>query len=214
MTMKWHDVSIPFRVGMTVWPNDPPFGFSARMQIAEGDGCNTSVALLSTHAGTHVDAPWHFEESGKRLHELDASVFFGEALLVDLPAVDIIQAKDLGTDPLPPRILFKTRNSAIPVDAPFQPNYVGLDVDAAQRLVDEGVRLVGIDYLSVAPYKQPGQETHHRLLAHDVLVIEGLRLHGFPGGVYTFVALPLPLVGSDGAPCRAFLGLETRERER
>jgi len=80
--------------------------------------------------------------------------------------------------------------------------------DAAQRLVEDGVRLVGVDYLSVAPFKEPGGVTHHRLLENEVLVVEGLRLGACTAGTYPFVVLPLPLAGADGAPCRAFLGVE------
>lgn len=207
MSIHWHDLSIPIEPGMVVWPGDPEVEFSPKTRIAEGAGSNTSHIAMSTHTGTHVDAPWHFEDGGKRLDEVDPQVFFGDALLLDFPGLDIVRAPDLGPAPLPPRILIKTRNSELPINAPFDKTYVALHEDAAQRMVDEGVKLVGVDAFSVAPYKQPGQPTHHILLANDVFVIEGLRLAGFVQGIYPFVALPLPLKGLDGAPCRAFLGL-------
>ncbi len=207
MTITWHDVSIPLREGMTVWPGDPPFELRPDRRIAAGATANTSLLRLSTHTGTHVDAPWHFEDKGKRLDAVDPAVFFGDALLLDLSDVNLVRADHLPPERLPERVLFKTRNSNVPVDAPFQRDYVALDADAAQRLVADGVRLVGVDYLSVAPYKQPGQPTHHILLQHDVLVVEGLLLRGFTQGVYPFILLPLPLADADGAPCRAFLGV-------
>jgi len=203
--MQWIDVSIPLRPGMTVWPGDTEFQFEAASRIADGAECNVSSVAFSTHTGTHVDAPWHFEDGGKQLDAVDPSVYFGDALLIDLPDVDIIQAKHLPDTPLPPRVLFKTRNSTFPVDSPFIPDFVAVDADAAQRLVDDGVRLVGVDYLSVAPYKQPGQPTHHILLQNDVFVVEGLRLAEFTAGTYPFVCLPMPIAGADGAPCRAFM---------
>ncbi len=206
--MKWIDVSIPMREGMTVWPGDTAFSFRAASRIAEGAGCNVSTLTLSTHTGTHVDAPWHFENGGKRLHQVDTDLFFGDALLIDLPEVDSIRAQDLGRSPLPPRVILKTSNSEYPAEDPFLTNYVAIEPDAAQRLVDEGVRLIGVDYLSVAPFKQPGQDTHHILLQSDVLIVEGLRLAGIVAGLHRFVVLPLPLEGADGAPCRAFLGVE------
>jgi arylformamidase len=205
--MLWIDVSIPMKPGMTVWPGDAPFSMVPAARISEGASCNVSTLAMSTHTGTHVDAPWHFEESGKALDEVDTSVFFGDALVVDLPNVDQVAASDLGDSPLPPRVLFKTRNSQYPPNGPFRTSYVAVAPDAAQRLVKDGVRLVGVDYLSVAPYKQSGQDTHHILLRANVFVVEGLILCDVPAGVHPFVVLPLPLVGADGAPCRAFIGV-------
>jgi arylformamidase len=103
-------------------------------------------------------------------------------------------------------VLFKTRNSARDAALPFDKKFVALAEDAAQRLVDDGVRLVGVDYLSVAPYKQPGQGTHHILLQAEVFIVEGLRLAAIPAGIHQFTVLPLPFVGADGSPCRAFIG--------
>ena len=205
MSANFHDVSIPMHEGMTVWPGDPPFRMEPEGRMAQGATCNTSRLSFSTHTGTHCDAPWHFEDDGKRLHEVDSSIFFGPARLIYLPEVDIIRAADLGREKLPPRVLFKTRNSEYPADAPFNTGFVALAEDAAQRIVDDGVRLVGVDYLSVAPHKQPGQVTHHILLRNEVFVVEGLRLKGFAAGTYKFIVLSLPIVGADGAPCRAFL---------
>lgn len=208
MDVKWTDVSIPMGEGMTVWPGDTAFSLRPASRIAEGDSCNVSTLTLSTHTGTHVDAPWHFEDTGNRLHQVDASVFFGDALLIDLPDCETIRADDLGSPPLPERILLKTRNSDRTADEPFLQTYVAVEPDAAERMVDEGVRLVGVDYLSVAPFKQPGQDTHHILLQSNVFIVEGLRLRGIPAGVHPFVVLPLPLMDADGSPCRAFVGLK------
>lgn len=206
--MRWIDVTIPMRPSMTVWPGDPPFTMVPAARIADGAGCNVSTLTLSTHTGTHCDAPWHFDDDGKKLHEVSPDIFFGDALIVDLPAVTIIRAPDLPTEKLPPRVLFKTRNSNRPHDAPFMKDYVALDHCAARRCVEDGVRLVGVDYLSVAPYKQDRQETHHILLRANVFVVEGLLLKEFPAGKYPFVVLPMHIVGADGAPCRAFIGQE------
>lgn len=208
MGVHWVDVSIPLHEGTVVWPGDPPVEFRPLQRIAAGAHCNTSLVQLATHTGTHVDAPWHFEDGGKRLDEVDPALFFGDALLLDMKDINRITAAHLPAEPLPRRVLFKTRNSDYPADAPFKKDFVALETDAAQRLVDEGVRLVGVDYLSVAPFRQPGGTTHHCLLRSNVLVVEGLRLQGFTTGVYPFVMLPLALAGADGAPCRAFVGCE------
>lgn len=194
---------------MVVWPGDPPFELRAARRIARGDGSNVSTLTLSTHLGTHVDAPWHFESDGAQLHELDASLYFGEAEVIDLTGVEgQIRAERLPERRLPERVLFKTRNSMHGPLEPFRKDYVALELDAAERLVRDGTRLVGVDYLSVAPYKQPGQATHHCLLRNGIIVVEGLRLLSIPAGVHAFVVLPLPLMDADGSPCRAFVGRE------
>ena len=206
MTIRWLDVSMPLREGMAVWPGDPAFTMKPEARIAAGDGCNTSVISLCTHTGTHCDAPWHFEGGGERLHEVDTTLFFGDAMVLDLPGVDLITARELAGVTFPDRVLFRTRNSAIALNAPFQEDFVGLDDTAARALVEAGVRLVGVDYLSVAPFGNSAP-THHTLLSNGVFVVEGLRLGPVPAGVYPFTVLPMPLQGADGAPCRAFVGL-------
>ncbi|MCX5759092.1 MAG: cyclase family protein [Candidatus Hydrogenedentes bacterium] len=208
MSIRWYDATIPLRDGMAAWPGDPPFRLVPPERIADGASCNTSCLDIATHCGTHIDAPWHFEAGGKRLDEVDTSLFFGEAQLIEVDAPVEVRAHDLGRGPFLPRVLIKTRNSDFPDDGVFRTDYVALSAAAAQRLVDEGVRLVGVDYLSVAPYKQPGQATHHILLSHGVAAVEGLRLQGFATGRYSCTILPLALVGADGAPCRAFLARE------
>jgi arylformamidase len=208
MPLRWKDITIPMRPGMTVWPGDAPFEFQPSSRISQGAGCNVSKVSFSTHVGTHCDAPWHFEDAGKRVDQIDSSVFFGDATLIEIPNVDAISADDLGSSPLPARILLKTKNSAHPANGPFRADYVAVAADAAQRMADEGVRFVGVDYLSVAPFKQPGQDTHHILLSNDIFVVEGLLLDGFRAGVYPVVVLPMLIEGADGAPCRAFIGVE------
>lgn len=211
MAIKWIDVSIPLRAETTVWPGDPQFTMAPLARIANGDSCNTSSLAMAAHTGTHIDAPWHFDENGLPIDRIDTAIFFGEATLFDLPNVSAVTAADFGSAPLPPRILVKTRNSAISCEGPLREDFVALAADAAQRLVDEKVRLVGIDYLSIAPYKQEGHDTHRILLGNNIPCVEGLRLGGLRPGIYAFVVLPLNIVGADGAPCRAFAGLEESE---
>ncbi len=204
MEQTWRDVSIPMRPEMTVWPGDPKFTIEPASRMAEGKSCNVSQLAMATHTGTHCDAPWHFVDDGATLDQVDLRLFFGHALVIDLPHVDRIRAADLPDVPLPERVLFKTRNSAIPMDGVFDKTFVALDEDAAERLVADGVNLVGIDYLSIAPYGN-GTPVHRILLRAGVFVIEGLRLAGVRPGIHEFVVLPLPIVGADGAPCRAFI---------
>lgn len=202
--MKWIDVSIPIASGLTVWPGDAAYEFSPSSRITDGDICNVSKLTMSTHAGTHVDAPWHFEDDGKKLHEVETDIFFGPARLIEASGLREVTAKALGAGALPARVLLKTDNSFCPRDASFTQDYVALTPDAATRMVNEGVRLVGIDYLSVAPFADP-ETVHHILLRAGVFIVEGLRLASIDAGDCEFVVLPLALVGADGAPARAFV---------
>jgi len=206
MPVHWVDISIPMKPGMTVWPGDPPFTLSPLERVSEGAVCNTSLLSMGTHTGTHIDAPWHYDDRGPKLNEVDTDLFFGPVRVLELAEVGMIRAEDLGAEPLAKRMLLKTRNSAFPVNSSFRKNYAAVEADAAERIVSEGVQLLGVDYLSVEPYVQANSETHRRLLHGGVLVVEGLCLQGIEAGDYQFVVLPLPIHGVDGAPCRAFLG--------
>ena len=208
--IHWIDVTMPLHEGMVTWPGDEPFTVYPDRRIPHGQGCNTSRLTLHTHTGTHVDAPWHFIDTGKRLDQLDASVFFGKAAVIEVRGEKRIEARHLRDKPLQPRVLLKTDNSFFPDDGVFRPDYTAIEPDAAELLVDAGVRLVGIDYLSIGSFKQTGRLTHHVLLKQDVLIVEGLRLAEVEPGEHWFVVLPLAVQGLDGAPCRAFVGKETR----
>ncbi|HOV33500.1 MAG TPA: cyclase family protein [Candidatus Hydrogenedens sp.] len=205
--MQWIDVSIPLQVGMTVWPGDLNFSFEPDRRIANGAHSNTSFLHMSSHTGTHCDAPWHFVDTGKRLHEVDPSIFFGKAQVIEWEYDEHINSQKLKDMEFLPRVLFKTKNSSLPTMGDFHTKFIALLPDAAQLLVDRGVHLVGIDYLSIAPYKNSGP-SHEILLKNNVFVVEGLRLEKVPAGQYEFIVLPLLIVGADGAPCRAFINLE------
>lgn len=203
--MQWTDVSMAIHPGLTVWPDDPPVSVTPLSRIADGASSNVSQIACNTHTGTHCDAPWHFVEDGARVHAIDPALFFGEALVIDLPTVSQIAAADLPATALPPRVLFRTRNSHRPQDAPFDTSYVALKLDAAERLLADGVRMVGIDGPSVAPFGN-SRPVHVALLRAGVFVVENLRLALIPAGSHPFVVLPMPLRDLDGAPCRAFIG--------
>lgn len=204
---RWEDVTIPLRNGMVVWPGDPEFRFFPACRISEGAGCNVSAVEMGLHTGTHVDAPWHFKEDGRRLHEVDTALFFGPAQVLHYPDADVVTAEMLEGVVLCERVLFRTRNSDCAEDTPFRRDFTAISACAAQHMVAAGVKLVGVDYLSVAPFKQPGQDTHHILLGAGILVVEGLRLGKIEAGEYDFIVLPLAVVGADGAPCRAFVAV-------
>jgi arylformamidase len=187
------DVSVPVRSGMVTYPGDPEVRLERVSSIGEGAEANLSRLDLGVHSGTHVDAPVHFLEGAPGAEALPLDVLVGPCAVVD------------GLDPAAvptgaERVLFKTPNGRLWELDEFSDDFVKLDGEAARALVDRGVRLVGIEYLSI------GDEDAHRvLLEAGVVAVEGLDLRGVEPGAYRLVCAPLKLVGSDGAPARVLL---------
>ncbi len=207
--MKTYDITVPISSALPVWPGDPAVSVERVAKIEAGANANVSQLAMSAHTGTHVDAPYHFLAEGDSLEKVPLSLMMGRAYVLDLPDVDLITAEVLENADLPPRtrrILFKTRNSDFWArgEKEFQTDFVALSDDGAQYLVERGVKLVGIDYLSIAPFKN-SRPTHEILLKAGVLILEGLNLSGVSQGRYTLYCLPLNLQGVDGAPARAVL---------
>lgn len=207
--MQTYDISVTIGPEMITWPGQPKVELERLEKIEDGSNSNVSKLIMSVHSGTHVDAPSHFLKDGKSIEELAIKTLTGRAYVLDLPYVDTITAEVLEKADIPPRtrrLLFKTRNSSYWVrrDNTFQEDYVGISADGAEYLVKRGVKLVGVDYLSVAPFKQ-SRPTHEILLKADVVIVEGLDLSKVEQGRYTMYCLPLKLAGIDGAPARAIL---------
>jgi arylformamidase len=207
--MRIYDISLAITPGMPVWPGDPGVELERVTEIAKGANSNASRLTLGVHSGTHVDAPVHFLDGDTSVESLALETLTGRATVVDLPQAEVLDAATLGAAGIPPgtqRLLFKTRNSAYWTrgEKSFQTDFVAVDAGGAEWLVSQGVRLVGVDYLSVAPFKQ-SRPTHRTLLGAGVVVVEGLDLSQVGPGTYTLYCLPLKLVGSDGAPARAIL---------
>jgi arylformamidase len=207
--MKIHDISLGISPGMVVWPNNPAVELERVNRIEAGANSNVSRLALGVHSGTHVDAPVHFVPGGTGVDTLPLDVLVGRCLVVHLPRTARITADDLAGAGLARntrRLLIKTRNSAYWAkgDPEFHTDFVAIDPSGAEWLVDRGVELVGVDYLSVAPWKE-SRPTHQILLKAGVVVVEGLNLAKVKPGRYDLTCLPLKLVGSDGAPCRAIL---------
>ena len=207
--MAIYDISLPISEALVVWPGDPPIRISQPSHLERGDLATLTRLDLGAHTGTHVDAPAHFVRGGAGVDALDLEVLVGPALVVHLPEAEVLTAGLLAALDLPPgteRLLFRTRNSErwVRGETAFFEGFVGLAEDGARWLVECGVRLVGVDYLSVAPFADPAP-THEILLRAGVIVVEGLNLSGVEPGVYQLVCLPLKLVGGDGAPARTIL---------
>jgi len=206
--MRIYDISVGISPQLPVWPGDPPVELERVQAIALGANANVSRLGCGVHIGTHVDAPLHFIDGAAGVETLPLKLLTGRAYVVYLPAAKVIDEATLEKAGLPPRtrrVLFRTRNSEIWArEKAFQKDFVAVDASGARWLVKKGVQLVGVDYLSVAPYGQ-SKETHRTLLEAGVVVIEGLDLSHVTQGRYSLYCLPLKLVGSDGAPARAIL---------
>lgn len=208
--MRIIDISVTIRPGMPVWPGDPEVDLHRRAKIEEGAHANVTLLACSAHTGTHVDAPYHFLPDGGTIESLPLDALVGPAQVVQLPSnVEVINEevlKQLKLEPVVERILFKTRNSELWKDpnAPFNTTFVGIDESGARFLAERKTKLVGLDYLSIAPYKKSGP-THNVLLGAGIVIVEGLNLADASAGKYTLACLPLKLEGSDGAPARAVL---------
>jgi arylformamidase len=196
--MQIIDVSVPLRTGMVTYPGDPEFRLELVKAIADGEPANVSKLDLGVHTGTHVDAPNHFIEGAAGTDKLPLDVLNGPCEVVEVAALDESAAGAVpeGTE----RVLFKTPNSELWAQDTFPKSFERLDGAAAKALVERGVRLVGVDYLSVGD-----EDAHHALLGAGVVPLEGLDLRGVEPGSYELHCLPLRLVGSDGAPARAIL---------
>jgi arylformamidase len=202
------DISVPIRDGGVVYNGDPPVRVSRHTELAKGDLANVSWLSMGLHTGTHVDAPGHFIEGAPMVESLPLDACIGPVEVVDATAITgVIDAKSLAALDVPTgmqRVLFKTRNSSLWQRNAFDPGFVGIDAAAAAMLVEHGVRLVGIDYLSIAPHADPAP-AHRVLLEAGIMILEGLDLGNVTPGTYKLVCLPLLIPGSDGAPARAVL---------
>jgi arylformamidase len=207
--MKIYDVTLPVSPAMPVWPGDPPVTLKMVKRIEDGAKDNLSHLASSVHIGTHVDAPLHFIAGGGDIPSLSLDALIGPATVVALPDADAITAGDLARLNLPrpvKRLLFKTRNSALPTTE-FAKDFVALTLDAAQWIVERGMWLVGVDYMSVERFGGDGS-VHRALLGAGVVAVEGLDLRDVPPGDYILTCLPMKLAGSEGAPARVILMAE------
>jgi arylformamidase len=205
------DVSIPISPQMPVWPGDPPVQIERVASINKGDPANLTRLSLGAHTGTHVDAPYHFFEEGLKVDQLPLSTLIGSAYVLEVyPKERTITATDLASLGLPStaqRLLIKTDNSYLWEGEllQFERNFVHLGNDAARWIVKRGIKLIGVDYLSVDSFDAGDKVVHHTLLEAGVVIIEGLNLSHVAQGVYQLYCLPLKIVGSDGAPARVVL---------
>ena len=210
--MPIYDVTVPLYTELPTWPGDPSVEIHDWRTLANGDGANVSLLHFGAHSATHVDAPAHFIEGAAKVEAMSLDVLIGEAEVIEVPEDRQVIDEDFvaancaaGAE----RVLFKTRNSAFwnEPKPEFHTDFTYLDLNAATRLVQQGLRLVGIDYLSIEKFGQANHETHLALLSKGVIILEGLNLSDVPAGRYELICLPLRLRSNlgDGAPARVVL---------
>jgi len=208
--MEIKDVTVEIRPDMAVWPGDDPVRLNREKKIEEGKNANVSSLSLSVHTGTHIDAPFHFLQDGYTVEKIPMELLIGEAQVVYIPeeyrSINEAVLENAKIKEGITRILFKTVNSnhwEKPGNE-FMKDFVAIAEDGARWLVNHGIKTVGIDYLSIAPFGN-SRPTHNVLLSAKVLIIEGLNLSNVDPGIWTLYCLPLKLKGSDGATARVVL---------
>jgi arylformamidase len=204
--MKIFDISLGLSPDTIHWVTGKPLELIERKRMSRGDANNSSSIHTSVHAGTHVDAPFHFILDGATIEALPLDVFVGPARVCEVETGSHITAADIVKLDLQGefRVLFKTRNSILLHKGVYDPSFAAFSVDGAKALVDSGVRLVGLDYLSVA-HADEQVAVHRAFLVRGVVLLEGIDLSRVPPGRYELICPPVKLRGSDGAPCRALL---------
>jgi len=209
--MKIYDISVALSEELPVFPGDPPVEIEPVTRLARGDSANVSRISFSTHSGTHLDPPLHFNDHGRSIDSLPLSLFVGRALVAEITGIQAIGREALGPLPLEgeERLLLKTNNSRLWDQPGFPGDFAHLTPDGARYLVEKGIKLVGIDYLSIESIHGEG-EVHRGLLDNGVVILEGLNLAGVAAGSYELICLPLKIKGGDGGPVRAVL--RTTER--
>ena len=208
--MKIYDVTIAVSEFVPTFPGDPKVKIDVCAALANGDVANVSQICFGVHTATHVDAPNHFIDGMRRVDELDLDKLIGEARVIEFDKnVMAITAKQVENLENVERVLFKTRNSEFwnEPEKGFRTDFTYLEPEAARILVEKGVKLVGIDYLSVEKFGAKSFDTHLTLLEKEIVIIEGLDLREVPAGDYEMFCLPLKIVGGtgDGAPARTIL---------
>jgi len=203
--MILHDISPVFREDMPCWPGDTPFVLERVARIEEGSTVNVSRILISSHVGSHADAPLHYRADGGSIAEMALEPFIGRCHLVDARGT---VGATIGIEILPQlpdqveRVLIRQYDRQ---PHHWDPDLKGIDPALVFELARRGARLIGMDAASVDPADSKTLQAHRALDAHDIRIIEGLLLDDVVAGEYELVALPLKLAGCDGAPLRAVL---------
>ncbi len=210
----WIDISVALSDDFVHWPGDPDVKIR-QVKEREKDGSNSTKIEMMAHTGTHIDAPRHFINDGATIDQMPLSAMIGRAKVIHIQDPNVIKKGELQRHNISKgdRILFRTKNSDRRWDElPFLEKFVYLETAAAEYLAETGVRLVGIDYLSVSGYKMNDEEVHNALLGAGIWIIEGLDLSQAEEGDYNMICMPVKIHGSDGAPARVAIKRASEEK--
>ncbi len=198
------DITQRLRADLPVWPGDTQFEHHGTWSMADGSPVNVSKLSLSTHSGTHADAPLHYDQAGSDSAAAELEIYVGECLVVDARGSGAaIEVGDLPHLNSADRVLFRTYET-FPHDA-WDSGFTAIAPETISWLAVQGVKLVGIDTPSLDPQDSKTMDAHQAVLAADMRILEGLVLDDVPPGRYELIALPLPIVGADASPVRAIL---------
>lgn len=201
-----YDITRTLSSEIAVWPGDTPFNRKLTMAIDDGEAFNVSALTMSTHTGTHMDAPYHFTADGLRVTQMSLEAFIGPARVVSVDKTGGLLPSDLAGGALDgaERVLFHTPASDVP-DEQWESDFAHMTVEMADYLAGLGVRLVGLDSPSMDPQESEDVPAHHALNRQGIHILEALSLKEVPDGDYELIALPLKLADADGSPVRAVL---------
>ncbi|PFK31163.1 arylformamidase [Bacillus cereus] len=201
----WIDISQPLNNEIATWPGDTPFSYEVSWSKEQSGSVNVGKITMSIHTGTHIDAPFHFDNEGKKVLDLDVNVYVGKARIIDVSGMESIGAKELETFDLDDveRLLLRTASHGNTQEFPETIPYLRADI--APFLSKKGIRLIGVDVPSVDPLDDKELAAHHQLFKHGIHILENVVLDHVQDGDYELIALPLALMDADGSPVRAVI---------
>ncbi|MFD6508170.1 arylformamidase [Bacillus sp. NPDC060175] len=204
-TSQWIDISQPLNNDIATWPGDTPFSYEVSWSKEDSGSVNVGKLTMSIHTGTHIDAPFHFDNDGKKVLDLDIQVYVGAARVIDVSGLESIGKKELERFNLEgvERLLLRTSSHGKAQEFPEKTPYLRADI--APFLADKGIRLIGVDVPSVDPLDDKELAAHHQLFKHGIHILENVVLDHVADGDYELIALPLALTDADGSPVRAVI---------
>ncbi|EJV72381.1 kynurenine formamidase [Bacillus mycoides] len=204
-TSEWIDISQPLNNDIATWPGDTPFSYEVSWSKEDSGSVNVGKLTMSIHTGTHIDAPFHFDNDGKKVLDLDIHVYVGAARVIDVSGLESIGKKELERFKLEgvERLLLRTSSHGKAQEFPEKIPYLRADI--ADFLSSKGIRLIGVDVPSVDPLDDKELAAHHQLFKHGIHILENVVLDHVADGDYELIALPLALTDADGSPVRAVI---------
>jgi len=207
---KYYDITLNISGNLATFPGDPCYQAEQVYSLEDGSHFRLNKLFLGNHTGTHIDFPSHVIKDGKTSSDFSIESLIGTGLIIEVPEQDSSVTKDFIKN-LPilknDFVFFKTANSRISKYAPFTEKYVYIESDAAEELLMKGVKIVGIDYMSVDKYESEDLPVHQCLLSNDVLIVEGLDLNNVPVGRCKIYIMPIKINDMDGLPARVIAKL-------